>query len=104
LLAIGGVSQVTVMGGQQAFYGFEPGFFQQNLLRIVNGVISVIKGSMGGCSSLLLQLTTGSLQLSPVFFLESSRACSSHGAIEPTVPAQKGRRARHSLLSFSTAH
>ena len=28
------------------FYGFEPDFFQQNLLRIVDDVISVIKGSI----------------------------------------------------------
>jgi hypothetical protein len=31
---------------QRAFYGFEPDFFQQNLLRIVDDVISVIKGSI----------------------------------------------------------
>jgi hypothetical protein len=31
---------------QKAFYGFEPDFFQQNLLRIVDDVISVIKGSI----------------------------------------------------------
>jgi hypothetical protein len=31
---------------QKAFYGFEPDFFQQNLLRIVDDVITVIKGSM----------------------------------------------------------
>jgi len=34
---------------QRAFYGFEPEFFQQNLLRIVDDVvrvISVIKGSI----------------------------------------------------------
>jgi hypothetical protein len=30
----------------KAFYGFEPDFFQQNLLRIVTDVISVIKGSL----------------------------------------------------------
>ncbi len=30
----------------KAFYGFEPDFFQQNLLRIVDDVISVIKGSI----------------------------------------------------------
>lgn len=30
----------------KAFYGFEPDFFQQNLLRIVDDVVSVIKGSM----------------------------------------------------------
>ncbi len=30
----------------KAFYGFEPDFFQQNLVRIVDGVISVIKGSI----------------------------------------------------------
>lgn len=30
----------------RAFYGFEPDFFQQNLLRIVDDVVSVIKGSM----------------------------------------------------------
>jgi hypothetical protein len=29
----------------KAFYGFEPDFFQQNLLRIVDDVVSVIKGS-----------------------------------------------------------
>lgn len=28
------------------FYGFEPDFFQQNLLRIVDDVLTVIKGSM----------------------------------------------------------
>ena len=31
---------------EKAFYGFEPDFFQQNLLRIVDDVISVIKASM----------------------------------------------------------
>ncbi len=31
---------------QKAFYGFEPDFFQQNLLRIVDDVISVIRGSI----------------------------------------------------------
>lgn len=30
----------------KAFYGFEPDFFQQNLMRIVDDVISVIKGSI----------------------------------------------------------
>jgi hypothetical protein len=30
----------------KAFYGFEPDFFQQNLARIVDDVISVIKGSI----------------------------------------------------------
>jgi hypothetical protein len=30
----------------KAFYGFEPDFFQQNLLRIADDVISVIKGSI----------------------------------------------------------
>jgi hypothetical protein len=31
---------------QKAFYSFEPDFFQQNLLRIVDDVISIIKGSI----------------------------------------------------------
>jgi hypothetical protein len=31
---------------QKAFYGFEPDFFQQNLVRIVDDVISVIKTSL----------------------------------------------------------
>lgn len=31
---------------QKAFYAFEPDFFQQNLLRIVDDVITVIKGSI----------------------------------------------------------
>src|SRR5262245_2518398 len=31
---------------QKAFYGFEPDFFEQNLLRIVDDVVSVIKGSI----------------------------------------------------------
>jgi hypothetical protein len=31
---------------QKAFYGFEPDFFQQNLLRIVDDVVSGIKGSI----------------------------------------------------------
>jgi hypothetical protein len=31
---------------QKAFYGFEPDFFQQNLLRIVDDVINTIKGSI----------------------------------------------------------
>jgi hypothetical protein len=31
---------------QKAFYGFEPDFFQQNLLRIVDDVVSIIKGSI----------------------------------------------------------
>lgn len=30
----------------KSFYGFEPDFFQQNLLRIVDDVVSVIKGSI----------------------------------------------------------
>jgi hypothetical protein len=30
----------------KAFYGFEPDFFQQNLLRIVDDVINTIKGSI----------------------------------------------------------
>jgi hypothetical protein len=30
----------------RAFYGFEPDFFQQNLLRIVDDVVSVIRGSI----------------------------------------------------------
>jgi hypothetical protein len=31
---------------EKAYYGFEPDFFQQNLLRIVDDVVSVIKGSI----------------------------------------------------------
>jgi hypothetical protein len=31
---------------QKAFYSFEPDFFQQNLLRIADDVVSVIKGSI----------------------------------------------------------
>jgi hypothetical protein len=31
---------------QKAFYAFEPDFFQQNLLRIVDDVVTVIKGSI----------------------------------------------------------
>ena len=31
---------------RKTFYGFEPDFFQQNLLRIVDDVVSVIKGSI----------------------------------------------------------
>jgi len=31
---------------EKAFYGFEPDFFQQNLLRIVDDVVGVIKGSI----------------------------------------------------------
>ena len=30
----------------KAFYGFEPDFFQQNLLRSVDDVVSVFKGSL----------------------------------------------------------
>jgi len=30
----------------KAFYGFEPDFFQHNLLRIVDDVVSIIKGSI----------------------------------------------------------
>jgi len=30
----------------KAFYGFEPDFFQQNLVRIVDDVISVIKSAL----------------------------------------------------------
>ena len=30
----------------RTFYGFEPDFFQQNLLRIVDDVVSVFKGSI----------------------------------------------------------
>ena len=31
---------------QKAFYGFEPDFLHQSLMRIVDDVVSVIKGSM----------------------------------------------------------
>jgi hypothetical protein len=31
---------------EKTFYGFEPDFFQQNLVRIVDDVVSVIKGSI----------------------------------------------------------
>jgi hypothetical protein len=31
---------------QKAFYAFEPDFFQQNLLRIVDDVVTTIKGSI----------------------------------------------------------
>jgi hypothetical protein len=31
---------------QKAFYGFEPDFFQHNLVRIMDDVITVIKGSL----------------------------------------------------------
>jgi hypothetical protein len=31
---------------EKAFYGFEPDFFQQNLTRIVDDVVSVIKSSI----------------------------------------------------------
>ena len=31
---------------EKAYYGFEPDFFQQNLLRIVDDVVSHIKGSL----------------------------------------------------------
>lgn len=31
---------------EKAFYGFEPDFFQQNLLRIVDDVVGIIKGSI----------------------------------------------------------
>lgn len=31
---------------EKAFYGFEPDFFQYDLLRIVDDVVSVIKGSL----------------------------------------------------------
>jgi hypothetical protein len=31
---------------EKAFYGFEPDFFQQNVLRIIDDVVSVIKGSI----------------------------------------------------------
>ena len=30
----------------KTFYGFEPDFFQQNLVRIVDDVVNVIKGSI----------------------------------------------------------
>jgi hypothetical protein len=38
---------------QKAFYGFEPDFFQQNLLRIVDDVVTVIKGSIELWSTLV---------------------------------------------------
>jgi hypothetical protein len=38
---------------QKAFYGFEPDFFQQNLLRIADDVVSVIKGSIELWSTLV---------------------------------------------------
>jgi hypothetical protein len=31
---------------KERFYGFEPDFFQQNLLRIVDDVVSIIKASI----------------------------------------------------------
>src|SRR6478752_9433386 len=31
---------------EKSFYGFEPDFFQQNLLRIVDDVVTTIKGSI----------------------------------------------------------
>jgi hypothetical protein len=31
---------------QKAFYGFEPDFFHQNLLRVVDDVVATIKGSI----------------------------------------------------------
>ena len=34
------------MSLEKAFYGFEPDFFQQNLLRIVDDVVQIIKGSI----------------------------------------------------------
>ena len=37
----------------KSFYSFEPDFFQQNLLRIVDDVISVIKGSIELWSTLV---------------------------------------------------
>ena len=30
----------------KSFYGFEPDFFQQNLLRVVNDVVGIIKSSI----------------------------------------------------------
>ena len=38
---------------EKAFYGFEPDFFQQNLLRIADDVVSVIKGSLALWPSLV---------------------------------------------------
>lgn len=38
--------QIFAANLQKAFYGFEPDFFQQNLLRIVDDVVGVIKGSI----------------------------------------------------------
>jgi hypothetical protein len=42
----GGALRLFAANLQKAFYGFEPDFFQQNLLRIVDDVVSVIKGSI----------------------------------------------------------
>ena len=41
-----GALRVFAANLEKSFYGFEPDFFQQNLLRIVDDVISVIKGSI----------------------------------------------------------
>src|SRR5260370_3245500 len=38
--------RVVAANLEKAFYGFEPAFFHQNLLRIVDDVVSVIKGSI----------------------------------------------------------
>lgn len=38
---------------EKAFYGFEPDFFQQNMVRIVDDVVSVIKGSIELWSTLV---------------------------------------------------
>ena len=38
---------------EKAFYGFEPDFFQQNLLRIADDVVTVIKGSLALWPSLV---------------------------------------------------
>jgi hypothetical protein len=40
------VLRVFAANLRKSFYGFEPDFFQQNLLRIVDDVLTVIKGSI----------------------------------------------------------
>ena len=43
--AIGG-RELSVSNLDKVFYSFEPDFFQQNLMRIVDDVVSVIKSSI----------------------------------------------------------
>lgn len=42
-----GTSDIDALDYIETFYAFEPDFFQHNLLRMVDDVVSIIRGSLG---------------------------------------------------------